>query len=375
MNALTRALETLRAEGAAFVDLTESNPTRAGIPYPRGLLDSLADERATRYEPHPLGLPSAREAVAADQRRRGAQVDPAHVVLTASTSEAYSWVFKLLCNPGESVLVPCPSYPLFEHLARLEGIRAEPYALNYHGRWMIDPGALANAPDDTRALVIVSPNNPTGSYVKADELRRLAAICRERRWALVADEVFADYALDAVTPLTDLAYRSEVLAFTLAGLSKTVGLPQVKLGWIVVGGPPAERAAALSGLELVADTYLSSAMPVQIAAPGLLRVGASVRSAIQDRIRGNLRALRAATRACPACEVLSAEGGWSAVVRVPSTRDEERLVLDLLERERILVHPGYFFNFPRETYLVVSLLPPASTFTDASARLLRFVSN
>ena len=375
MNALTRALETLRADGAVIVDLTESNPTRAGIPYPRGLLDALADERATRYEPHPLGLPSAREAVAADQRRRGAKVDPAHVVLTASTSEAYGWLFKLLCNPGESVLVPCPSYPLFEHLARLEGIRAEPYALDYHGRWMIDSGALANAPDDTRALVVVSPNNPTGSYVKEDELWRLAAICRERRWALVADEVFADYALDAETPLTDLASRSEVLAFTLAGLSKTVGLPQVKLGWIVVGGPPADRAAALSGLELVADTYLSSAMPVQLATPELLRAGMSVRSAIQDRIRRNLRTLRAATCACPACEVLSVEGGWSAVVRVPSTRDEERLVVDLLERERILVYPGYFFNFPREAYLVVSLLPPASTFTDASARLLRFVSH
>lgn len=225
MNALTRALETLRADGAVIVDLTESNPTRAGIPYPRGLLDALADERATRYEPHPLGLPSAREAVVADQRRRGAKVDPAHVVLTASTSEAYGWLFKLLCNPGESVLVPCPSYPLFEHLARLEGIRAEPYALDYHGRWMINSGALANAPDDTRALVVVSPNNPTGSYVKVDKLRRLAAICRERRWALVADEVFADYALDAETPLTDLASRSEVLAFTLAGLSKTLGLP------------------------------------------------------------------------------------------------------------------------------------------------------
>jgi aspartate/methionine/tyrosine aminotransferase len=373
-NALTRALEALRVEGEPIIDLTESNPTRAGIPYPADILHALASDRSLRYDPHPLGLGSARAAVAADQLRRGARVDPDRVVLAASTSEAYSWLFKLLCNPGECVLTPRPSYPLFEHLTRLEGIRAEAYDLEYHGRWTIDFDAVARAPDDTRVVVVVSPNNPTGSYVKEDELRQLVKICRDRRWAIVADEVFADYALDANAPLTDIASRGDVLAFTLAGLSKTVGLPQLKLGWIVVGGPAADRDAALAALELVADSYLSVATPVQLAVPALLRSGASIRAAIQDRIGRNLRALRATARSFPACDLLCTEGGWSAVIRVPSTRSEERLVLDLLERERVLVHPGYFFDFPREAYLVVSLLPLEGTFADAVARVLRFVN-
>ena len=373
-NALTRAVAALRAEGAQIVDLTESNPTRAAIPYPDGLLAPLADAGALRYEPHPFGLPSAREAVAGDQRRRGARIDPAQVVLTASTSEAYSWLFKLVCNPGEAVLVPRPSYPLFEHLTALEGIRAHTYALEYHGRWAIDVDQVATAPQDVRALLVVSPNNPTGSYISEEELQRLSSLCRERRWALIADEVFADYALDATSPLTDIAARGEVLSFTLAGLSKSVGLPQLKLGWCIAGGPAPERDAALAALELIADSYLSVGTPVQVAVPRLLETGASIRAAIQERTRRNLVALRAAAAGSPACDVHRTEGGWSAVVRVPATRMEEQLTLDLLRTERILVHPGYFFDFPREAYVVVSLLPPCGVFEDAVARLLRFVN-
>jgi len=371
---LSRAINALRAEGAPIADLTESNPTRVGIPYPDGLLASLAGREALRYDPHPFGLPSARALVAEDQRRRGARVDPAHVVLTASTSEAYSWLFKLLCNPGEAVLVPRPSYPLFEHLTALEGIRAHPYALEYHGRWAIDVDSIAAAPQDVRAVLVVSPNNPTGSYLNDEELQRISSLCRERTWALVADEVFADYPLDARHPLTDIVARSEVLSFTLAGLSKSVGLPQVKLGWCIAGGPAPERDAALGALELIADSYLSVGTPVQVAAQQLLEAGASVRAAIQDRIRRNLAALRAAAGGYLACDVLRTEGGWSAVLRVPATRSEEQLTLDLLRTERILVHPGYFFDFPREAYVVLSLLPPPDLFADAVARLLRFVS-
>lgn len=371
---MSRAIDALRAAGAAVADLTESNPTRAGIPYPGGLLASLADAEALQYEPHPFGLPSARSAIAGDQRRRGARVDPAHIVLTASTSEAYSWLFKLLCNPGDAVLVPRPSYPLFEHLTALEGIRAHPYALDYHGRWAIDVDAMAAAPQDVRAVLVVSPNNPTGSYLSEEELQRISRLCRERRWALVADEVFADYPLDATNPLTDLAARGDVLSFTLAGLSKSVGLPQLKLGWCIAGGPEPERGRALAALELIADSYLSVGTPVQVALPRLLNHGASIRAAIQERIRRNLTTLRAAAGRYPACEVLPAEGGWSAVLRVPATRSEEQLTLDLLHTERILVHPGYFFDFPHEAYVVVSLLPPADIFADAIARLLRFVS-
>ena len=266
-NALSRAVETLRVEGVPFVDLTESNPTRAEIPYPDDLLTSLADPAALRYEPSPFGLASARRAVAEDQRRRGVTVDPAHVVLTASTSEAYSWLFKLLCNPGDGVLVPRPSYPLFDHLTALEGVRAHPYAIEYHGHWEIDVESLAAAPLDIRALLVVSPNNPTGSFLSAEEFQRVCGVCRHRKWALIVDEVFADYPLEASHPLTDVAVRSEVLCFTLAGLSKTIGLPQLKLGWCIAGGPAAERDAALAALEVIADSYLSVGTPVQVATP------------------------------------------------------------------------------------------------------------
>ena len=374
-NALSRAIVAVRAEGVPIADLTQSNPTCAAIPYPGGLLAPLAAAEALRYEPHPFGLPSARAAVAADQRRRGVRVDPAHVVLTASSSEAYSWLFKLLCTPGEGVLVPRPSYPLFEHLTALEGVRAHPYALEYHGRWAIDVDSIAAAPDDVRAVLVVSPNNPTGSYLDEEELLRLSNLCRERSWALVADEVFADYSLDAVHPLTDIAARSEVLSFTLAGLSKSVGLPQLKLGWCIAGGPQRERDAALAALELIADSYLSVGTPVQVAVPQLLDAGASIRAAIQQRIRRNLTTLRAAAGRYPASDLLRTEGGWSAVLRVPAIRSEEQLALDLLRSERILVHPGYFFDFPREAYVVVSLLPVPDLFEDAVGRLLSFVNS
>jgi alanine-synthesizing transaminase len=374
-NALTRALDSLRGRRVRVADLTESNPTRTSICYPDGLLEPLADAAALQYEPSPFGLASARRAVAADQRRRGAAVDPSQIVLTASTSEAYSWLFKLLCGPGDTVLVPQPSYPLFEHLAALEAVRPQPYLLEYHSTWSIDVASIAEAPDTTRAVLAVSPNNPTGSYLTANDLAAVTSLCRQRHWALIVDEVFADYPLDATDPLTDIAASNpEVLTFSLAGLSKTVGLPQLKLGWMVVGGPASDRTAALAALELIADTYLSVGTPVQVAAPHLLASGAQVRHAIHDRIRHNLGVLRAATVRYPSCELLRVEGGWSAVIRVPAITQEEQLVLDLLEHEHVLVHPGYFFDFPRQAHLIVSLLPQADVFSDAMDRALRFVT-
>ncbi len=369
-NAIARALAGLRAAGTPVIDLTESNPTRAGFEYPPDLLDSLAGAQALAYDPHPFGLPGAREAVAADASRRGAAIDPADVVLTASTSESYSWLFKLLCDPGEAVLVPQPSYPLFEHLTRLEGVASVPYALDYHGRWEIDFDSLAAAPAATRAMLVVSPNNPTGSYMSRAELARAMEICSRRGWALIVDEVFADYTLDEPHPLTDLAARADVLCFTLGGASKSLGLPQVKLGWIVAGGPPGERHEALAALELIADTFLSVGTPVQVAAADLLRRGGAVRRAIHGRVRANLDRARAVAARYPSCDVLRVEGGWAAPIRVPATRDEERLVLDLLDLERVLVHPGYFFDFPREAVLVVSLLVREDVFGGALERVL-----
>jgi len=373
-NALSRRLDALRAAGVAYADLTLSNPTRAAIPYPDGLLQSLADRQALTYEPSPFGLSAARDAIAADARRRGVSIDPANVVLSASTSEAYSWLFKLLCNPGDAVLVPRPSYPLFEHLTRLEAVDARPYDLEYHRRWAIDFASFADAPVTTCAVLAVSPNNPTGSYLSVAELERLMEVCADRGWALIVDEVFADYALDETSPITDLAVRSPVLTFSLGGASKSLGLPQIKLAWTVVGGPASERDEALAGLELIADTFLSVGTPVQTAAPALLRDAAPVRQAIQDRVAANLQRIRELARAFPACDVLRVEGGWSAVIRVPATRAEEQLVIDLLDRERVLVHPGYFFDFAHEAFIVVSLLPPRDILDDAFVRVMRHVN-
>jgi alanine-synthesizing transaminase len=373
-NALSRTIAALQAAGVPYVDLTESNPTRAHLAYPGDLLHALSDASALRYEPQPFGMASARQAVATDQGRRGARIDSSRVVLTSSSSEAYSWLFKLLCNAGDRVLVPRPSYPLFEHLTRLEAVEADTYDLEYHGGWEIDTASVARGlTPRTRAVLVVTPNNPTGSYLKRRELETLDALCAERNTALIADEVFSDYALDAPADrVTDIASRARALAFTLGGLSKSVGLPQLKLGWIIAGGEASKRHAALAALELIADSYLSVSTPVQVAAPGLLADGAVIRDGILARVRANLATLRAHARSFPACEVLACEGGWYAVIRVPATRAEEEIVAGLLERERILVHPGYFFDFPREAYIVVSLLPEPQVFDDAAARMLQF---
>ncbi len=376
VNALSERLASLRAAGTRYVDLTESNPTRAGFDYPANLLAPLANDQGLTYEPHPLGMPGAREAVARECDRRGAAVDASQVVLSASSSESYAWLFKLLCNPGDQVLVPRPSYPLFEHLTRLEGVEAAAYDLEYDGRWTIDFDTLERAiTPHCRAVLVVSPNNPTGSWVSRSERNRLERVCRERQLALIADEVFVDYPLDACADrITDLASDADVLTFTLGGLSKSAALPQLKLGWIIVGGPVAARERALELLELIADTYLSVSSPVQIAAADLLTRGAAVRAQIQERVRANLESLKAEAARHPACQLLTTEGGWNAVVRVPALRTEERLVLGLLEDERILVHPGYFFDFAHEAFVILSLLPSPGVFQTAAARVLRYTT-
>ena len=374
VNALSRAVDSLRTRGIDVIDLTASNPTLAGIQYPSGLLAALGDPRGLRYEPQPRGLRETREAIAADCARRSAAVDPEDIIVCASTSEAYSWLFKLVCNPGDTVLVPQPSYPLFEHLTRLEGVSALPYALHYHGRWEIDFNVFEAAPAGTRAVLVVSPNNPTGSFVSRREFETLVRICRDRKWALIADEVFADYTLEEECPFTDLACGSDVMSFTLAGASKTLGLPQVKLGWIIVGGPRELRRPAINALEIIADTFLSVSTPVQLATTALLREAGAVRAAIHSRVRANLTRARELVSAYPACTVLRVEGGWSVPVRVPATETEDTLVLSLLEFERVLVHPGYFFDFPHEAFIVISLLAQEQTFEDALTRTLRHVN-
>ena len=373
-NRLTSALRERRASQHPIIDLTESNPTRAGFVYPPDLLAPLSDARALRYDPQPLGAAEARAAVAADFARQGIAVAADRIALTSSTSDAYSLLFKLLTNAGDKVLVPRPSYPLFDHLTRLDLVVARPYTLEYHGAWSIDFESVERAiTDRTRAVLVVSPNNPTGSFLSAAELDQLAALCAPRGIAIIADEVFADYELEAGARAAAgrPVMRDDVLSFSLGGLSKTIGLPQVKLGWIATGGPPAQIAAALERLELVCDTYLGVSTPVQIAAPALLKAGIAVRTQIADRVVLNYQRLRTAVGANSGCTVLRAAGGWYAVVQVPSFGTEEELVLDLLTSGGLLTHPGYFFDFPRESFLVVSLLPEPRVFAAGVTQLVR----
>ena len=372
-NRLTEALRALRARREPLVDLTESNPTRAGFEYPPELLAPLADARGLRYAPSPLGATEARRAVAADYERQGVKVAPERIALTASTSDGYSLLFKLLADAGDEVLVPRPGYPLFDHLTRLDLVVTRDYDLDVDGRWSIDFAQLERAiTPRTRAVLVVSPNNPTGSFIAAGELDRLAAICAPRDIAIIADEVFADYELEpgAASRAGRVTTRRDVLSFALGGLSKSAGLPQVKLGWIAVGGPDRLAADALERLELVCDTYLAVSTPVQLAAAELLEHGASVRGQIAARIVSNYRALQAAVAGTPSCRVLPSEGGWYGVLQVPSLEPEEDLVLRLLA-DGVLTHPGYFFDFPRESFLVVSLLPPEAPFADGVSRVLR----
>ena len=371
-NRLSAAVARLRSARVEFDDLTESNPTRVGLQYPARLLEALAAPAGLGYNPQPFGLASARDAVAGDFRRRGMRVSRDRIVLTASTSEAYSLLFKLLCDPGDDVLVPVPSYPLFEYLASLDAVRARPYHLEFHGAWSVDVDGLTRATTSrTKAVVVVNPNNPTGSYLKRAELDALAAHCRARGLALIGDEVFSEYVLDAELPRTSsVLSQRQALTFGLGGLSKGLGLPQLKLGWMVVAGPDALTRPALERLELICDTYLSVSTPVQEGLPALLAEGSSVRTQIRDRVTRNYRALLAAAPRCPSVSVLPSEGGWYAVLQVPAMQSEESLILQLLERDRVLVHPGYFFDFPREAFLVLSLLPRPETFDRAAARVL-----
>jgi alanine-synthesizing transaminase len=374
-NSLASAVERMRLSGRDFDDLTVTNPTDAAIEYPEGLLDGLSDPTALRYEPQPFGLPVAREAVSAEYARRGVRVPSSHIVLTASSSESYSLLFKLLCDPGESVLVPTPSYPLFEHLTRLDSVHALPYRTEYHGTWTIDLEDLRYAIDETtRAILVVSPNNPTGGWLKREELSALVELCAAHHLMLIGDEVFADYAIDpAPGAVRSVIDQGDVLTVSLGGLSKAVGLPQLKLGWMALRGPSSLLQSALMRLEIAADTYLSVGTPVQVAAPRLLKAGRDVRLQIRQRVLGNYRLLHEAVARHPSCQALRAEGGWSAVLRIPHTMPEDECVIRLLEQHHLLVHPGYFFDFPRDGYLVVSLLTRPDVFRRATDRLLTAV--
>ena len=340
-----------------LLDLTESNPTRAGFRYPaRLILDGFQDRRMLEYDPDSLGLPAARELIGRLQ-----SVDPDRVLLSASTSEAYSWIFKLLCNPGDEILVPRPSYPLFELLAGLESVEVRTYSLRYHEGWFIDMESLsASFSPKTRAVVTVNPNNPTGSYLKQAEWLQLTSFCSERSCALISDEVFGDYALREVPDRVSATRDGEALCFTLNGLSKLVGMPQMKLAWLVLSGPEHLRSAAKKRLEIIADTFLSVGTPVQYALPALLEARTHIQMQINERLRNNLAIARQALSGS-AVTVLDVEAGWYIVMRVPSIKTEDEWMKLLIECG-VLVQPGFFFDFEKDGFLVAGLLTAPHVF-------------
>jgi len=378
-NRLSLELEKRRRQGLPILDLTESNPTRCGFHYDtQEILGALADPGGLTYEPDPRGLLLARQAVAGYYAERGIRLEPEQIILTTGTSEAYSYSFRLLADPGDNVLVPRPSYPLFDFLGRLDGLELVPYRLTYSDGWQIDlPSVTGAVTPRTRAILVVHPNNPTGSFARPEEFRFLVELCEARGLALVCDEVFADYgfvpegaAAGGGRHLLRQAAAREVLTFTLSGLSKISALPQMKLAWIVVSGPANLLGSALARLELIADTYLSVSGPLAGALPVLLEVRRRLQPQILERLRSNLRWLDQHLSPESPVSRLRAEGGWYATLKVPSNRSDEDWAIEILSRDGVLAHPGHFYDFASEGHLVASLLPPPEVFEPGMARVL-----
>ncbi len=375
-NRLTRQLDERRRQDLPVLDLTESNPTRCGFAPEREILQLLQDPQALVYEPDPRGPLRARRAVCEYYADRGVSVAPEQIFLTTSTSEAYTYVFRLLADPGDKVLVPQPSYPLFDFLAGINDLEVVSYPLHYQDEWRMDlDGVRDGWAQGAKAAIVVHPNNPTGSFVKSTELDFLAECCRQNQGALIADEVFADYVLEAGEGrVLSHAADSRVLTFTLSGLSKISALPQMKLGWVVVSGPEVELKTALERLEVIADTYLSVSAPIAHALPALLEFRKTVQPRIMESLRSNLCWLEQQTASCREVKRLRTEGGWYAVLKVPERVSDEDWAVELLREEGVLVHPGHFYDFPDDGHLVISLLTDVPAFREGMGRILARIS-
>jgi alanine-synthesizing transaminase len=373
LNALTRAIQEVRASGQELLDLTISNPTESGVRLdPEVVLGALVNPEAMRYDPQPRGLLAARKAVCHYYREAHEvfDLDPEQLILTTSTSEAYSYIFRLLCNPGDQILIPKPSYPLFEFLAGLADLNVVSYPLIYDHGWQIDFDSLYKAATaQSRAVIVVHPNNPTGSYVSNDEASGLNTFCRDYNLALIVDEVFLDYAHDGVSRDSFIG-NTNALTFTLSGVSKISALPQMKLAWLATSGPNGLVEQAAARLEVIADTYLSMNAPIQLAAPVLLEQRKQVQPTLLDRLRLNLGQLDRLLTSHPSCVRLQAEGGWYAVLRVPARGSDEELAIDLVRKYGVIVHPGHFYDFSGEGYLVLSLITEPDAFQEGVRRLL-----
>jgi alanine-synthesizing transaminase len=370
-NRLSAALAAHRAAGKPLLDLTISNPTECGFRYDEDtILDSLRNPAALKYEPNPRGIVAAREAVKRYYAERGAVVSSDDIFLTTSTSEAYSYVFRTLCDPGDEVLIPEPSYPLFEFLADIQDVRLVRYPLVYDYGWQIDfHNVKQSFTPRTRAIIVVNPNNPTGNYCKPEEMRKLNEICAAQGVAIIADEVFLDFALGGDRQAT-FASNSGALTFTMSGLSKICGLPQMKAAWLVVGGPESLKKDAVARLEVIADTYLSMNAPIQWALPTLLGQRREFQKQLMTRVKENLAELDRQLARQKSCGRLEVEGGWNAVIRVPAMSSDEELALELLAARGVYVHPGHFYDFPSKGYLVVSLITGKSEFAQGIGQLV-----
>ena len=369
-NQLSEALAAHRTAGKPLLDLTVSNPTECGFEYDRSAtLNALSNPAALSYKPNPRGLESARRAVAGYYAERKDEVSIEDIFLTTSTSEAYSYVFRTLCDPGDELLIPSPSYPLFDFLADIQDVKLVRYPLFYEHGWQIDFHALERAiTPRTRGVIVVHPNNPTGHFAKQAEIARLNSICSAREMAIIADEVFLDFPIEENRPASFAANRAAP-TFTLSGLSKISGLPQMKAAWLIVGGPQQWKGKAVARLEVIADTYLSVNVPVQLAIPRFLEHRHDFQKQVISRVRRNLAELDRQLGEQRACARLTMEGGWCVVLRVPATRSDEDLAIELLTSQGVSVHPGHFYEFP-EGYLVISLITPERTFAEGSSRLL-----
>ena len=373
-NKYTAAVEEMRTSGTPIVDLTVSNPTQCGFRYDaEGILRAFQNPKALTYEPEAKGLLAAREAVAGYYRDdHRVTVDPESVLLTTSTSEAYSYVFRLLCNTHDEILVPKPSYPLFDFLGDLQDVSLIPYSLEYAHGWFVDFHSLIRAlTPRTRAVLLVHPNNPTGSYVHQAERTNLNALCRERGLGLIVDEVFLDYGLTHARR-ESFAGNEECLTFTMSGLSKIAALPQMKMAWLTTTGPESLRKAAVARLEIVADTYLSLNSPTQWALPTLLEQRRALRPQVLKRVLENRAHLREAVGKAGGCELLEVEGGWYAVVETRAERADEELAIEILRKTHTLVHPGHFYDFASDGYLVLSLITPVGDFQRGISCLMEF---
>ena len=374
-NPFTLALQEHQRAGRELLDLSASNPTSVGLEYDhQAILRALAKSEALCYDPQPRGLLPARNAVANYYQGLGVAVSPEKLILAISTSEAYSFVFRLLCDPDDEVLIPVPSYPLFEYLAQIQDVKLSPYELIYDHGWQIDFHSLRQAMTArTRAIILVNPNNPTGSYVSSAEWEELNRICREQSLALLVDEVFFDFNLSAER-FASFTSNQQALTFTLSGLSKVAGLPQMKVAWIATTGPDELVEPALERLEVIADTYLSMNAPVQHAIPELLDQRRGFQTQLLGRLQSNLTELDRQLAGQNLCRRLEVQGGWYAILRVPVTRTDERLAIELLRETGVLVHPGHFFDFATDGYLILSLMTPERDFQEGLRRILGYVA-